>query len=79
MYAAAVFLEEPATTELRLCMDYIEELEQDKKHHTMRVLEEIQDRGFKDGNIPKGWTGTQFTNYIRGLYPEYYTEPIGEK
>jgi len=50
----------------------VENLEEDKGLNTRKTLEDLQDRAYKNG-LPKEMTGTMFTDYIRGLYPEYYT------
>ncbi len=52
----------------------VEKLEEDKGINTMKTLEDLQDRAFRKGS-PEGMSGTMFTNYIRGLYPEYYLTP----
>lgn len=43
----------------------------DKDNQTRRILEDIQDRACKEG-LPTGMSLTEFTDYIRGLYPELY-------
>jgi len=46
---------------------------QQLKVSTMRILEEIQDRACKVG-LPIGLS--DFTNYLRSLYPEYYSATV---
>jgi len=42
--------------------------------NTRYMLEDLQDRACRPENgMPKGMTLTQFTDYIRGLYPKLYT------
>ena len=48
---------------------------QQLKVSTMRILEEIQDRACKVG-LPIGLSS--FTDYIRSLYPEYYSERMAK-
>jgi hypothetical protein len=38
----------------------------------MRIIEEVQNRAFAKGLPNKILTSTEFVNYIRGLFPEYY-------
>lgn len=38
-----------------------------------KMLENLQDRAFNKG-LPKGGSGVEFVDYIRGLYPELYTK-----
>lgn len=48
---------------------------QQLKVSTMRILEELQDRACKVG-LPIGLSN--FTDYIRSLYPEYYSERMAK-
>jgi hypothetical protein len=46
----------------------------DKREVTCRVLEDVQDRACRNDALKAiGVSLTQFTDWIRGLYPEYYT------
>lgn len=52
---------------------------EEKRLQVTSVLEDIQDRGCRQG-FPNDMHLTAFTDWIRGLYPEYYslTNPIGD-
>lgn len=42
------------------------------KKIVMAVIEDVQHRAFHTKNFPGTMSGVAFTDYIRGLYPEYY-------
>jgi len=44
-----------------------------ERYNTYRILEDLQDRAANNG-CPCDMTLTQFTDYLRSLYPEYYTK-----
>lgn len=49
-------------------------LEGDLRHKVCRVLEDLQDRACASPSLPGGMGLSAFTEYIRNLYPEYYTK-----
>jgi len=47
-------------------------------HLVRRFLENLQDRACKAG-LPSGVGLSEFTDYLRGLYPEHYTKLVERK
>ena len=46
----------------------------EKQRQIMEVLEDLQDRACREGILETCSGLCEFTDYIRGLYPEYYSK-----
>jgi len=57
------------------CKRCKERRNKEKRNRAILFLEDLQDRASKNGIPKKGVVGlSSFTDFIRGLYPEYYSK-----